>query len=180
MLVISLALGAVLIASGGGSDADAPHAAAGPTNTPVTIVATATNPPEPTATAQPTPVSALPFELQERLQALPEKLRNETLFAFSTGTLSQAQLTQIVSDYENRNPSVRVGSVLAVSDDLLAFEVFVTGERVEVETVDQTLIQRGEVTIALEDLMVEELVMVVSTDEGATALTIDAFGVVAP
>ncbi len=179
MLVVSLALVAVLLSGNGDSDADTPRAAVA-TATPVTLVATATNTPEPTATIEPTAVPELPFDLQERVQALPEKLRNETLFAYSTGTLSQEQLAQIVTDYENRNPSVRVGSVLSVTDNVLRFEVFTTGEQVEVATIDQTLIQRGDTQIALEDLTPEELVMVVSTDEGATALTIDAFGVQAP
>ena len=179
MLVVSLALVAVLIASSGGSDADSPGASVAEA-TPAPVLATATNTPVPTQTPVPTRVAAVPFELQKRLDALPEKLRNETLFAYSTGRLSLEQLEQIATDFENRNPSVRVGSVVGVEDALLRFEVFTTGEEVEVATGEQTLIRRGDEDIALEDLMADELVMVVSTDEGVTALTIEAFGVAAP
>ena len=174
MFVVSLVLVVVLLA---GSDADSPDAAVSDT-TPV--VATPTSTPPPTLTPEPTPLPPLPSDLQERLNALPAKLRNETLNAYSTGTLSLEQLAQIVTDYENRNPSVRVGSVVRTSDGALRFEVFTTGEQVDVATGEQTLIRRGGEHIALADLMPDELVMVVSTDEGATAVTIEAFGVVAP
>lgn len=177
MLVVSLALAAVLVASGAGDDRD-PVAVAEETEAPV--VATATNPLAPTETPVPTPVPPVPLELQQRLDALPEKLRNETLFAYAGGRLSLDQLEQIATDYENRNPAVRVGTVIEVDGAALRFEVFTTGEEAEVATGEQTLIQRDEEDIALEDLMAGELVMVVSTEDGTTALTIEAFGVAAP
>jgi len=179
MFVVSLALAAVLVASGGGSDAGPPVAAAGEsTGTP--FVATPSSTPEPSATPEPTPLPAIPVQLQRRLNALPEKLRNETLLAYATGSLRLEQVELIVAFYENRNPNVRVGSVLGASDGVLRFEVFTTGELAEIATGEQTLIRRAGADIGLEDLLPEELVMVVSTDEGALALTIEAFGVSAP
>ena len=173
MLVVSLVLAAVLLAGSGNGDGGEPGAAVAET----AALTTATLP---TATPEPAPLPPIPFDLQERLNALPEKLRNETQYAYSTGTLSLDQLARIATDYENRNPSVRVGSVLTISEGLLRFEVFTTGEQAEVATGEQTLIRRGDVDIALEDLLPEELIMVVSTNEGAIALTIEAFGVAAP
>jgi hypothetical protein len=174
MLVVSLVLAAVLLTSGEG---EAPEAAAADV-TP--LVATPTSTPPPTATPEPTPAPAIPFELQERLNGLPEKLRNQTLYAYATGTLTLDQLQQIATDYENRNSSVRVGSVLGIEGAVLRFEVFTTGETAAVMTGEQTLIRRGDEEIALEDLRADELVMVVSTAEGTIALTIEAFGVAAP
>jgi hypothetical protein len=177
MLVVSLALAAVLLAGSGGSDDGSTDIAASE-RTP--LVATATRTPAPTTTPAPTPLPPLAFELQERLNALPEKLQNETLHAYVTGTLTIEQLEQIVTQYENRNPAVRVGTVLGVAEGVLRFEVFTTGEQAEVASGEHTLIRRAGEDIALADLQPGELVMVVSTDGGAIAVTIEAFGVAAP
>ncbi len=179
MLVVSLVLAVILLTAGGDDDPDSPDAVLA---SPMPLVATATTAPVPSATPPPipTPPPPLPFELQQRVDALPERLRGQTIAAFASGTLSLEQLTQIVTDYENRNPAVRVGTVLSVEAGTLSFEVFTTGEQVEVATVEQTLVRRAGEDIALADLQPAELVMVVSTDEGATALTIEAFGVAAP
>ena len=118
--------------------------------------------------------------MRERLDGLPEKLRQETLQAFQAGSLGLEQVEFIVTQYENRNPSVRVGSVVGVYGGVLRFEVFTTGEQVEVITGNQTLVRRGDQDIPLEDLREGELVMVVSAEGGALALTIEALGVSAP
>jgi hypothetical protein len=176
MLVVSLVLAAVLLTGGEGDSAASE--VAGAAGSPVTATPISTV--EPTSTPLPTPVPSIPFALQERVNALPEKLRNETTYAYATGTLTLDQLEQIVSNYENRNPSVRVGSVLSIDGNTLSFEVFTTGELAAVVTGEQTLIRRGDAAIALDELRPEELVMVVSTAEGRVALTIEAFGVAAP
>lgn len=177
MLVVSLALVAVLVASGDDdTEGDTLSARASATTTPPEATATSV----PAETPSPTPIPPVPVELQQRIDALPEKLRNETLSAYSNGRLSLEQLEQIATDYEHRNPAVRVGTVIAVEDAVLRFEVFTTGEQAEVATDEQTLIRRGDQEIGLEDLASGELVMVVSTDDGAKALTIEAFGVAAP
>jgi hypothetical protein len=179
MLVVSLALAAVLVAGSESGDAgppppaDVPPAgtslAAVPSNTPVT-----------TATTEPTVAPAIPAELQGRIDTLPAKLRQEALLAYAAGALTLEQLALIVRQYENRNPNVRVGSVLGVSDGVLRFEVFTTGEPVQIAADGRTLVQRAGRDIGLEELQPGELVMVVSTDDGALAVTIDAFGVSAP
>ncbi len=176
MLVVSLAL--VLVLASGGDDNKSAIAAATPTR--VTIVATPTRIPAPTATVQPTAVPTLTADVLARVQALPEKLRGDTLAAYASGELSVEQLQEILLDYENRNPAVRVGTVLGVSEANLRFEVFTTGDQVEVATNNKTQIRRGASKIGLSALTPGELVMVVSSDDGSTALTIDALGVQAP
>ena len=173
MLAVSLALAAVLFAGESGDDPAPPGPDAG-ARLPADPGATPTSTP---ASPGPTAVPAVPPELGARLEALPEKLRDETLLAYSRGTLGLPDLEQIVTQYENRNPSLRVGSVLGVTDGTLRLEVFTTGEQVEVTTSEQTLVRRGDTDIALEDLRVEELVMVESADGGNVALTIEALGV---
>jgi hypothetical protein len=118
--------------------------------------------------------------LQSRLETLPAKLQEEALLAHAAGALGLEQLDLIVTQYEKRNPNLRVGAVLGVADEALRFEVFTTGEQVEISTDARTLIQRAGVDISLADLEPSELVMVISTDDGQRAVSIDAFGVSAP
>lgn len=179
MLVISLALVAVLVASNRDDDAAASHATA--------LTATPETPPSaPTDTTTPDDASpdpsgsGLPPELQVRVDALPQKLRDEALAAYEAGSLALPELEQLLADYENRNPAVRVGSVLGAEDGQLRFEIYTTGEQVGVAILPETEIRRAETPIAFEDLMLDELVMVVSTEDGSTALSIEAFGVIAP
>ena len=176
MLVVSLTLAAVLLTGGTGDNGPPDVAAADATP----VIATPTRTAVPTSTIAPTLVPSIPFALQERVNALPQKLRDETTYAYATGTLTLDQLEQIVTNYENRNPSVRVGSVLGIEGNVLSFEVFTTGEPATVTTGEQTLIRRGDAEIELDELRTSELVMVVSTAEGTVALTIEAFGVAAP
>jgi hypothetical protein len=171
MLVVSLALAAVLIAGGSGGDAGNGDAAAAretpdSSSTPATVSSGSIPP--------------LPIALLDRVNDLPNRLREQTFQAYSTGALSQTQLEQIVTDFEDRNPSVRVGSVLTTEAGRLSFEVFTTGEEVEVTTGEQTLVRRADQTIALEDLRTDELIMVVTAGGSTIALTIEAFGVAAP
>lgn len=176
--VISVSLVAVLLADGDSEGTSgSPIAVASQPPTPqVTPEATpvATSSPEPTATP------ALPGDLPARVNALPDKLRDQALQAYMSGRFSLEQLEQVVTDYENRNPNLRVGSVVSVTDNVLRFEVFTTGEQVEVTTVEGTLIMREGQALALQDLQPTELVMVVSADGGITAQTIEAFGVASP
>jgi hypothetical protein len=175
MLVVSLALGVVL-ASGNGDDNEASGAVL-PTATRVIIVATPTSIPAPTETPAPTAMPTLTADVLARVQALPEKLRGETLAAYSSGELSTEQLQEILTDYENRNPAVRVGTVKGVSEGSLRFEVFTTGEEIDLATNDKTQVRRADHKIALTDLTPNELVMVTMSDDGKTALSIDALGV---
>jgi hypothetical protein len=119
----------------------------------------------------------LTADVLARVQALPEKLRNEALTAYSSGELSREQLQEILTDYENRNPAVRVGTVKGVSAGSLRFEVFTTGEQVELATNDKTQVRRANHKIALSDLTPNELVMVTTSDDGKTALNVEALGV---
>jgi hypothetical protein len=176
MLVVSLSLAAVLLARGGSGDASVQGAASG-------TAAPASPGAVPAATQAPSlqaPVAPIPLDLKRRLDALPEKLRQETLGAYAAEGIGLAQIEVIVTQHENRNPNVRVGSVLAVSEHVLRFEVFTTGEDIEITTGPETLVRRGDRDIALEDLLAGELVMVVTTDDGRLALAIEALGVSAP
>jgi hypothetical protein len=176
MLVVSIALAAVLAAGGDGNDSPAVTTATSeplPTSTGVAALV-------PTVALDPTPVPPIPSDLQARLDTLPQKLRDETTRAYAAGRLTLDQLGQVVTSYENRNPNLRVGSVISAADNTLRFQVFITGEEAEVQTFDQTLIVRGDQTLKLEDLRPSELVMVVTADGGTAALTIEAFGVAAP
>jgi hypothetical protein len=172
MVVASASLAAVLI-SGDGDD--------GGSSTSAAVIATPTV--QPTAIpATPTLPSgnAIPEALRARFDALPEKLRNEILDQLNRGLLRVQQLEQVIRGYELRNAGVRVGSVVEVDNDSLRLEVYTTGEDVEVAINADTVITRGPTRITAADLRKDEMVMVISRDNGATAFGVEALGVQAP
>ena len=172
MVVASASLAAVLM-SGDGNDGGSSNNAA--------VIATPTA--EPTASpATPTPPSGIviPEALRARFDALPEKLRDEILDQLDRGLLRVQQLEQVIRGYEQRNTGVRVGSVVEADADSLRLEVYTTGEDVEVAITADTVITRGPTRIAAADLRKDEMVMVISRDNGATAFGIEALGVQAP
>ena len=173
MLVASVSLAAVLISGDGDDDAGSSSKAA--------VVATPTA--EPTAVpATPTAQSGtvVPEALRARFDALPEKLRSEILDQLDKGLLRVQQLDQVIRGYEQRNAGVRVGSVVEADADSLRLEVYTTGEDVEVAINADTVITRGPTRITAADLRNDEMVMVISRDNGATAFGIEALGVQRP
>jgi hypothetical protein len=170
MVVASASLAAVLLTGDG--DSDAPDTGA--------VAATSTI--TPTSTPAPTQPAGIviPEALRARFEALPEKLRNETLDQLKKGLLRIEQLEQVLQAYEQRNASVRVGSILEVDADSLRIEVYTTGEDVEVGITPETAITRNAVTIKPADLRKDEMVMVISRDNGVTAFGIEALGVQRP
>jgi hypothetical protein len=146
-----------------------------PAASPGTAVATDT--PAPAVTAEST--AAIADDLRARLEALPSKLRDEALSGYAAGDVSLEQLDLIARLYEERNPDLRVGSVLSVSGDRLRFEVYTTGEAVEVILSEETAVRRGGDSIAPEDLQPGELVMVLTPEAGVVA-RVEAFGVAVP
>ena len=172
MVVASASLAAVLM-SGDGDDGGSSNNAA--------VIATPTV--APTAVpATPTPLSgnAIPEALRARFDTLPEKLRTEILDQLDKGLLRVQQLEQVIRGYEQRNTGVRVGSVVEADADSLRLEVYTTGEDVQVAINADTVITRGPTRITAADLRKDEMVMVISRDNGATAFGIEALGVQAP
>ena len=172
MLVASVALGAVLLSDNGDSNDRSK------TNSAVLATATVL----PTSTPAPTAQSGvvIPDALRARFDALPVKLRNETLDQLNKGLLSIQQLEQVIRAYEQRNSSIRVGSVVEADADSLRLEVYTTGEDVEVGITADTVITRGTNSIKPADLRKDEMVMVISRDNGVTAFGIEALGIQTP
>jgi hypothetical protein len=146
-----------------------------------TTTATATPLPSPTVAAanieQP---EGIDDDLWLQIQALPGKLRDDLLTRFKTGAMAVSEIEDVISQYENRNQSVRVGTVIESTDSMLRLEVYTTGEHAEVAINDETVLRRGHDDIKPTDLAPDELVMVLSRDGGDTAFAITAFGVGAP
>jgi hypothetical protein len=172
MLVASVALGAVLLSDNGDDNAAPRNDAA--------VVATPTV--APTFSPAPTAQSGIviPEALRARFDALPEKLRNETLDQLDKGLLRIQQLEQVIRAFEQRNASIRVGTVVDADADSLRLEVYTTGEDVEVGITTETVITRGTNPIKPADLRKDEMVMVISRDNGATAFGIEALGIQSP
>lgn len=175
MLVVSGTLAAVLL-----SDGEADEVA----ESPQVVASTATSTPEAAATAPPTetPAAAIlvPERLRARFEALPDRLRSQAMQQLEDGLIIPEQLEEIIAAYENRNNGVRVGSVLDTEAGSLRIEVYTTGERVSIAVNNETVIRRAQQDVPLASLQEDELVMVISMDEGVTAFSIDAFGVEAP
>jgi hypothetical protein len=171
MLVASVALGAVLLSDDGNNNE-------GPGDN----AAVATPTVAPTSTPAPTAPSGIviPEALRARFDALPEKLRNETLDQLDKGLLRIQQLEQVIRAFEQRNASIRVGTVVEADADSLRLEVYTTGEDVEVGITTDTVITRGTNPIKPADLRKDEMVMVISRDNGATAFGIEALGIQSP
>ena len=172
MIVASASLAAVLLSADGASDEGSLGDSA--------ILATPTVPPSSTPPpTQPAPM-VIPEALRARFEALPEKLREETLEQLNKGLLRTEQLEQVLRAYEQRNANIRVGSVVEADADSLRLEVYTTGEDVEVGITAETVITRGTSPIKPADLRKDEMVMVISRDNGATAFGIEALGVQRP
>lgn len=172
MLVASIALGAVLLSDDGDSN-----------NEPVDNAAIVASPTAaPTSTPAPTAPAGviIPDTLRARFDALPEKLRTETLDQLDKGLLRIQQLEQVIRAFEQRNASIRVGTVVEADADSLRLEVYTTGEDVEVGITADTVITRGTTPIKPADLRKDEMVMVISRDNGATAFGIEALGIQSP
>jgi hypothetical protein len=172
LATVAVALAATLLDNDdGGDSAEQASANAG-------AVATPTQDPSPTvAIEQP---EGLPDETWIKLDALPDKLRNDLLERYEAGSMQAGDIAVVIDDYENRNQGVRVGTVLEATDSMLRLEVYSTGERAEVLLDGETVLRRGHDDIAPGDLQPDELVLVVSRDGGQTAFSVTAFGVGAP
>jgi hypothetical protein len=137
-----------------------------------------------TPTQEPAVVPVQPEEIPDdiwaEIQELPDKLRDSLLVQFDRGDLDVAGIEQVIKDYESRNQSVRVGTVLEATDSMLRLEVYTTGERAEVVIDDETVLKRGNEDITPSELEPDELVMVLSRDGGETAFAVTAFGVGLP
>jgi len=115
--------------------------------------------------------------LRARIEALPERLREQVLRAVEEGRLALSGLEDLLRQYEMRNSSVRVGQVLEASDTKLMLEVLLTGELAVVAIDDKTVLRRATDVIKGSDLKRNELVMMLSMDGGKTAFSVTAFGV---
>ena len=167
LLAASAAIGVVLLTSGNKHDA--------PQTTPVIELATATptTPPAPTVTA--TPANTLSPDLAARVAALPDKLRSDVISLLVTGRITQAELKTLLDDYDNRNPNLLIGSVVTSQSDSLTLTVYATGEQVSVAVTTATVVHAVD-----NALHPDELVLVVTSDDGKTATTITGFGVTPP
>ncbi len=172
MVVASASLAAVLISGDGADDTGSPNIAA--------QIATPTVAPALTVVPTPPLGIGIPDALRARFEALPEKLRNETLDQLDKGLLRIQQLEQVIRAFEQRNASIRVGSVVEADADSLRLEVYTTGEAVEIAINADTVITRGTTPIKPADLRPDEMVMVISRDNGTTAFGIEALGVQRP
>jgi hypothetical protein len=171
LVIVTGALAATLILDDddGAPDRPSPNTAA---------ESTPTQAPSPTVEAQ--QPDEIPDEVWARLEALPEKLRNDLLQRFESGAMGVPEIVTVIEEYENRNQGVRVGTVLEATDSMLSLEVYSTGERAEVLINEETVLKRGHDDITPADLQPDELVMVISRDGGETAFSVTAFGVGAP
>lgn len=134
--------------------------------------------PSPTVTAE--RPSEIPDEVWQKLDALPGKLREDLLQRFEAGSMAVPEIETVIEQYENRNQGVRVGTVIDATDSMLRLEVYTTGERAQVELNGETVLRRGHDDIKGTDLAPDELVLVISRDNGETAFSVTAFGVGAP
>jgi hypothetical protein len=166
LLVVSGALAAVLI-SGGSNDSTPPAAAV------------ATRTPEATSTPAPTP-DIIPERLRARFEALPERLRQQARTQLERGQLSIDQVEELIRLHEARNPGVYVGSVVESSVDSLRMRMYTTGEEIEVDIDARTEVLRDGHSIKPSDLVPDELVLVLTTNNGETASSVRALGVGLP
>jgi hypothetical protein len=134
----------------------------------------------PTPAAFDSVLEDLPAGLRQRVQALPDRLRDQVLRAFEEGRLALSGVEEILRQFETRTTSVRVGSVVEAGDSELILEVYTTGERAKVAIDGKTVLRRGTDTIRGSGLKRDELVMVLSMDGGRTAFSVTAFGVSPP
>ncbi len=173
LLVVTGALAATLISGDDDSNESSSPKVAAVANTP-------TQPPAPTATVEADQPDKLPDDVWAWLQDLPQQLRDDLLARFETGSIGVTTVETVIEEYENRNQSVRVGTVVEATNSMLRLEVYSTGERAAVVINDETVIKRGKDDITAADLELDELVMVISMDEGETAFAVTAFGIGAP
>jgi len=162
LLAVSGALAATLVSDDGGDSSPRRSALPSFTRTPA---------------AHRSALDELPIALKARIEALPERLREQVLRAVEEGRLALSALEDLLRQYEMRNSSVRVGQVLEASDTKLMLEVLSTGELAVVAIDDKTVLRRATDVIKGSDLKRNELVMMLSMDGGKTAFSVTAFGV---
>jgi hypothetical protein len=141
-------------------------------------LATPTQAPSPTTEAE--QPDDIPDDVWARLETLPDKLRDDLVQRFESGWLTVPDIENVIAEFENRNQSVRVGTLLEATDEMLRLEVYTTGEQAEVSLDGETVLRRGHDDIRASDLEPDELVLVISRDGGETAFSVTAFGVGAP
>ena len=171
LMVVTVALAASLVMDG---DDESPQQASPNT----ADVGTPTQEPSPTVELE--QPADIPGAVWARLEALPEKLREDLLTRFESGFMSVPEIENIIAEFENRDQSVRVGTVLEATDDMLRIEVYSTGERAEVTLDEETVLRRGHDDVDASELEPDELVLVISRDGGETAFSVTAFGLGAP
>ncbi|HWC29588.1 MAG TPA: hypothetical protein VG845_05840 [Dehalococcoidia bacterium] len=165
LAVVSATLAATLVADDDDEGTPASAVVTAPTPT--------TRPPAETSTA----LDELSPSLRQRVEALPERLREQIRRAIEEGRLALSAVEDLLRQYENRNPAVRVGQVIEADDAHVTLEVYTTGERVTVAIDDDTVLRRALDDIEGSELKRDELVLVLSMDGGATAFSVTAFGV---
>lgn len=173
LVIVTGALAATFISDNDDSSESSPPESAAIANTP-------TQPPAPTATVGAAQTGELPDDVWTQLQNLPQQLQDDLLARLEAGSIGVTTVETVIEEYENRNQSVRVGTVIEATESILQLEVYSTGERAEVIINDETVIRRGRDDITPSELDADELVMVISMDDGETAFAITAFGVGAP
>jgi hypothetical protein len=108
---------------------------------------------------------------------LPPQVRERLLQQLERGEITAQQLQQILRLYRNRSENVRVGTVTGASTTQLELKLL-SGEDVTMALTGATELRRGRDIIKPADLKDGELVLVLSTDGGETAFSVNGFGVV--
>ena len=112
---------------------------------------------------------------------LPE-LRDRLQRQLHRGELTRAEVEEIVRRYEERLDSVIAGTVESVDPGIaggfvLTVRRYVGGESVSIDLDDETEIRRGLEVLQPADLGDGEIVLVLSMDNGRTAFSVHAFGI---
>ena len=113
---------------------------------------------------------------------IPPELRDRLQRQLHRGELTRAEVEEIVRRYEERLDSVIAGTVESVDPGIaggfvLTVRRYVGGESVSIDLDDETEIRRGLEVLQPADLGDGEIVLVLSMDNGRTAFSVHAFGI---
>ena len=113
---------------------------------------------------------------------IPPELRDRLQRQLHRGELTRAEVEEIVRRYEERLDSVIAGTVESVDPGIaggfvLTVRRYVGGESVSIDLNDETEIRRGLEVLQPADLGDGEIVLVLSMDNGRTAFSVHAFGI---
>ena len=113
---------------------------------------------------------------------LPEELRERLEELLEDGTLPADRLQPLLRLYQSRGNGIQVGSVQSVEPGVARDTFVITmepaggGSNVTVQVTSTTSILRGSERIEADELKLDELILVISMDNGETAFQVQAFG----